>query len=51
MSSHCLRCGKNTEIKNSRDSKTNNGKTMMLSKRAICGSRTSIAKNKKQMEY
>ena len=32
MSSYCLKCRKNTGSINPRVSKTNNGKTMMLSK-------------------
>ena len=39
MSSYFLKCKKNTENINPRVSKTNNGKTMMLSKCAICGSK------------
>ena len=39
MSSYCLKCKKNTESMNPRVSKTNNGKTMILSKCAICGSK------------
>ena len=41
MLSYCLKCKKNTESINPRVSKTINGKTMMLSKCAICGSRKS----------
>ena len=41
MSCYCLRCRKNTESINPRVSKTNNGKTMILSKCAICGSKKS----------
>ena len=41
MSSYCLKCKNNTENKNPRVSKTNNGKTMLLSKCAICGSKKS----------
>ena len=41
MLSDCLKCKKNTESINTRVSKTNNGKTMILSKCAICGSRKS----------
>ena len=37
----CLKCRKNTESINPRVSKTNNGKTMILSKCAICGSKKS----------
>ena len=39
MSSYCLKCRKNTESINPRVSKTNNGKTMILSKCAMCGSK------------
>ena len=38
MSSYYLKCRKNTESINPRVSKTNTGKTMILSKCAICGS-------------
>ena len=50
MSSYCLKCRKNTENTNSVVSKTSNGKTMILSKCSICGSKKSrfIKKNKKQ---
>ena len=41
MSSYCLKCKKNTENINSRVSKTSNGKTMILSKYVICGSKKS----------
>ena len=37
----CLKCKKNTESINPKVSKTTNGKTMMLSKCAICGSKKS----------
>ena len=40
MLSYCLKCKKNTESINPRVSKTNNGKTMILSKCAICSSKT-----------
>ena len=36
-----MKCRKNTESINPRVSKTNNGKTMILSKCAICGSKKS----------
>ena len=36
MSSYCLKCRKNTESINPRVSKTNNSKTITLSKCAIC---------------
>ena len=41
MSSYCLRCRTNTESINPKVSKTNNGKTMILSKCAINGSKKS----------
>ena len=41
MSSHCLKCKKNTENINPRVSKTKNNKKMILSKCAICGSKKS----------
>ena len=41
MSIYYLMCRKNTESINSRVSKTNNGKTIILSKCAICGSKKS----------
>ena len=37
----CLKCKKNTESIDPKVSVTSNGKTMILSKRAICGSKTS----------
>ena len=37
----CLKCRKNTESINPRVSKTNNGKTMILSNCAICGTKKS----------
>ena len=41
MLSCCLKCKKNTESINPRVLKTTNGKTMMLSKCATCGSKKS----------
>ena len=41
MLSYCLKCKKNTESINTKVSKTTNGKTMMLSKCAIWGSKKS----------
>ena len=41
MLSYCLKCKKNTESINPTVSKTTNGKTMMLSKCAICGNKKS----------
>ena len=37
MLSYCLKCKKNTESINPKVLKTTNGKTMILSKCAICG--------------
>ena len=48
MLSYCLKCKKNTESINPRVSATSNGKTMILSKCAICGSKKSkFIKNQK----
>ena len=41
MLSYCLKCRKNTESINPKVSKTINGKTMILSECAICGSKKS----------
>ena len=41
MLPYCLKCKKNTESINPRVSATSNGKTMILSKCAICGSKKS----------
>ena len=41
MKSYYLKCRKNTGNINPRVSKTSNGKTMVLSKCAICGSKNS----------
>ena len=41
MKSYCLKCRKDTENINPRVSNTSNGKTMLLSKCAICGSNKS----------
>ena len=41
MLSYCLKCKKNTECINPNVLKTTNGKTMILSKCAICGSKKS----------
>ena len=41
MKSYCLKCRKNTENINLRVSKTSNGRTMVLSKCAICDSKKS----------
>ena len=41
MKSYCLRCRKDTEEINPKVSSTSNGKVMISSKCAICGSKTS----------
>ena len=41
MLSYCLKCKKNAQSTNSKALKTTNGKTMILSKCAICGSKKS----------
>ena len=41
MKSHCLKCRKNTKNTNPRVSKTSNGRAMVLSNCAICGSKKS----------
>ena len=52
MESYCVRYKKYTKNINPRVSNTSNGKTMILSKCAICGSKSSrFIKKKKQKEY
>ena len=41
MKFYCLKCRKDTENINPKISKTSNGRTMVLSKCAICGSKKS----------
>ena len=41
MKSYCLKCRKNTENIDPKISSTSNGKAMILSKCAICGSKKS----------
>ena len=41
MKSYCLKCRKDTENIDSKVSNTRNGRTMILSKCAICGSKKS----------
>ena len=41
MLSYCLECKKNTDSINPKVSTTSNGRTMILSKCTICGSKTS----------
>ena len=52
MESYCLKCKKYTKNRNPQVSSTSNGKLMILSKYAICGSKKSkFINNKKQMDY
>ena len=52
MKSYCLKCRKNTENIYPKVSKTNNGRTMLLSKRAICGNKNQdLLKTKKQKDH
>ena len=48
MESHCLKRKKYTKNKHPQVSSTNNGKLMILSKCAICGSRKSKFINKQE---
>ena len=48
MESYCLKCKKYTKNINPQVSSTNNGKLMILSKRAICGSKKSLFINKQE---
>ena len=41
MKQYCLKCRKNTENINQKVSNTSNGRTMVLSQCAICGSKKS----------
>ena len=52
MLSYCLKCKKNTESVHPRVSATSNGRTMILSKCAICGSKKqNVLKIKIQKDY
>ena len=52
MIPYCLKCRKSTENINPKVSKTNNGKTKMFSKCALCcNKKTKFIKKKKQVEY
>ena len=42
---YCLKCRKNTENINPRVLNTSNGKTMLLSKCAVCGAKKSRSKS------
>ena len=50
MISYCLKCRKNIENINPVVSKTSNGKTMILSECAICGSKKSKFIKKQEAE-
>ena len=41
MFSYCLKCRKNTESKNPKVVKTDNGRTILLSKYSVCNSKNS----------
>ena len=41
MSSYCLKCRKNTEIKNPKVATTKNGRIMLLSECVVCDSKKS----------
>ena len=52
MLSYCLKCKKNTKSINPRMKETKNGRTMILSKCAICGVKNqNLLKNKTQKDY
>ena len=52
MKSYCLKSRKNTENINPRVSKTSNGRTMLLSKCAICDIKNQdLLKIKKQKDF
>ena len=52
MKSYCLKCRKDTKNINPKVSSTSNGKAMILSKCAICGSKNQdLLKIKKQKDY
>ena len=48
MESYCLKCKKYTKNRNPQVSSTSNGKLMILSKYAICGSKISKFLNKQE---
>ena len=50
MLSYCLKCKKNTESINPKVSKTTNGKAVILSTCAICGSKKSKFIKEKQVK-
>ena len=50
MLSYCLKCKRNTESINPKVLKTTNGRMMILSTCAICGSKN-LLKSNKQKDY
>ena len=51
MELHCLKCKKYTKNINPQVSSTSNGKLMILSKCAICGSKKSKFIKKQEVDY
>ena len=51
MKSYCLKCGRYIENINPRVSNTSNGKTIILSKWAICGSKKSRFIKKQEAKW
>ena len=51
MESYCLKCKKYTKNINPKVSSTSNGKLMIISKCAICGSRKSKFINKQEVKW
>ena len=52
MKSYCLKCRKHTESVNQKVSNTSNGKTVILSKWTVCGSKNRDSlKITKQRDY
>ena len=45
---NCLKCRKNTESKNAKIARSNNGKIMLLSKCAVCDSKKSKSIKKQE---
>ena len=50
MLSHCLKCRKNTESKNSKVLRIKNGRIMFLSQYVVCDSEK-LSKNKQLVDY
>ena len=49
MWSYCLKCRRNRESKNPKVTKTKNGRIMLLSKCAVCGSKYKNISNSKKL--